>query len=270
MIRWSAVAPVILIAASGCLATKSDVQLLQTEARASRAQSAEGVAAILRADSVRGRQIAQISAALDRINDSVRVLTARLAAFQATTIGELDALGRQLVQAQALLGATTRSLQDQRNALEELRQQSNAPVTAAAPPATPGDTTHRPPPGTPSPASIFKSANEALQNGSFRTARTGFELLLNTYPNDENASTALLHVGDAYKAERNLIAADSVYQLVPDRYPSKNDDASLALYRRARMLVDAHKNEEARVVVTRLLKDYPRTDAAGLAKLLPP
>ena len=83
MMRWSAVAPLVLVAASGCLATKSDVQLLQTEARTSRSQSAEGVAAILRADSVRGRQIAQLSATLDRLSDSVRTLTARFAAFQA-------------------------------------------------------------------------------------------------------------------------------------------------------------------------------------------
>ena len=36
MMRWSAVAPLVLVAASGCLATKSDIQLLQTEARTSR------------------------------------------------------------------------------------------------------------------------------------------------------------------------------------------------------------------------------------------
>ena len=143
MIRWSAVAPIVLVAASGCLATKSDIQLLQSEARTSRSQSAEGVAAILRADSVRGRQIAQLSATLDRLSDSLRTLTARFAAFQATANGEFAAMQTQLVQFQALLGQTTRSVAETREKIAALSEQGAAAATVVAP-ANPGDTTHRP------------------------------------------------------------------------------------------------------------------------------
>jgi len=266
MMRWSAVAPLVLVAASGCLATKSDIQLLQTEARASRSQSAEGVAAILRADSVRGRQIAQLSATLDRLSDSLRTLTARFAAFQATANGEFATMQTQLVQFQALLGQTTRSVQDTRAQIEALREQGTAAVTAAPPPA-PGDTTHRSTSNTPGPATLYTTANEQLKAGSFRTARSGFELLLATYPNYENASAALLKIGDAFKGERNLTAADSVFQLVTDRYP-KSPDAPTALFRRARMASDANKKDEARVLANRLIKEYPRSDEAELAKQL--
>ena len=264
MMRWSAVAPLVLVAASGCLATKSDIQLLQTEARASRAQSAEGVAAILRADSVRGRQIAQLSATLDRLTDSVRTLTARFAAFQATANGEFATMQTQLVQFQALLGQTTRSVQDTRAQIEALREQGTAAVSAAPPPA-PGDTAHRPTSNTPGPATLYTTANEQLKAGSFRTARSGFELLLATYPNYDNASAALLKIGEAWKGDRNLTAADSVYQLVADRYP-KSSDAATALYRRGRMLLDAGKKDEARVLFNRILKDHPRSDEALLVK----
>ena len=266
MMRWSAVAPLVLVAASGCLATKSDIQLLQTEARTSRSQSAEGVAAILRADSVRGRQIAQLTATLDRLSDSVRTLTARFAAFQATANGEFATMQTQLVQFQALLGQTTRSVQDTRAQIEALREQGSAAVTAA-PSSTPGDTTHRPSASTPGPATLYTTANEQLKAGSFRTARSGFELLLATYPTYENASAALLKIGDAYKGERNLTAADSVFQLVTDRYP-KSPDAPTALFRRARMASDANKKDDARVLANRLLKEYPRSDEAELAKQL--
>ena len=265
MIRRSAVAPFVLVAASACLATKSDIQLLQTEARASRSQSSEGVASILRADSLRARQIAQVSANLDRLNDSLRVLTARFASFQATVNGELNAMGQQLVQFQALLGQTTRNVQDTRAQLEALREQG---IAASAPPVVaPSDSTQRPPPGTPGPATLYNTANEQLKNLSYRTARTGFELLLNTYPNYENASAALLHIGDAYSGERNLTAADSVYQLVVERYP-KSADVPLALYRRGRILWNENKKAEARVVFNRLIKDFPRSDEAELAKSL--
>jgi tol-pal system protein YbgF len=266
MMRGSAVAPLLLFAASGCLATKSDIQLLQTEARTSRSQSAEGVAAILRADSVRGRQIAQLSATLNRLTDSVRTLTARFAAFQASANGEFAAMNTQLVQFQALLGQTTRNLQDTRAQIEALREQG---TTAASPPpaVAAGDSTQRPPPGTPGPATLYNSANEQYKAGSFRTARNGFELLLNTYPNSEYASAALLHIGDAYKGDRNPTAADSVYQLVADRYP-KSPDAPTALYRRARILTDANRKDEARVLLNRVIKEYPRSDEAILAKNL--
>jgi tol-pal system protein YbgF len=266
MTRWSAVAPLVLVAASGCLATKSDIQLLQTEARTSRSQSAEGVAAILRADSVRGRQIAQLSATLAQLTDSVRTLTARFAAFQATANGEFATMQTQLVQFQALLGQTTRSVQDTRARIEALTEAGTAATTAGPPPA-PGDTSRRSTSSVPGQATLYNDANEQLKAGSYRTARTGFELLLTTYPNSEYASAAMLHIGDAYRAERNLTGADSVYQLVVERYP-KSTDVPLALYRRGRVLLDANKKDEARVVLNRLIKDYPRSDEASLAKSL--
>jgi tol-pal system protein YbgF len=266
MIRRSAVAPLLLFAASGCLATKSDIQLLQTEARTSRSQSAEGVAAILRADSVRGRQITQLSATLNRLSDSVRTLTSRFAAFQATANGDFAAMNTQLVQFQALLGQTTRNLQDTRAQIEALREQGTAAVSSApSAAAAPGDSTQRPPPGTPGQATLYNSANEQLKAGSFRTARTGFELLLNSYPNSEYASAAMLHIGDAYKGDRNSTAADSVYQLVVERYP-KSPDAPIALFRRAKILTEANRKDEARALLNRIIKEYPRSDEAILAK----
>jgi TolA-binding protein len=267
MIRWSAVAPICLVAASGCLATKSDIQLLQTEARTTRSQGTEGVAAILRADSLRARQIAQLSATLDRLTDSLRVLTVRFNGFQATTNGQVDAIAQQLVQFQALLGQTTRTVQDTRAQLEALREQGTAAASTPLPSATPGDSTQRPP-GTPGAATMYTSANEALRNSSWTTARRGFEALLAAYPNYENASAAMLHIGDAYKGERNLAAADSVYQVVVERYP-KSPDAPTALYKRARILWDdPSKKAEGRVLFDRLIKDYPRSIEADLAKSL--
>jgi tol-pal system protein YbgF len=266
MIRRSAAA-LLLLAAAGCLATKSDIELLQSEARATRSQVAQGDTSILRADTERRAQIARLATAVDRLYDSVRVLNTRLAAFQGTANGELNAMGQQMVQFQALLGQTTKNVQDARAQLEALREQGTAAASPPPPAPLAGDSTQRPPPGTPGPATLFNTANDQLRAGSFHTARTGFELLLTTYPNYENASAALLHVGDAYKGERNLAAADSVYQLVVDRYP-KTADAPTALYRRGRILWDNNKKADARVIFSQLVRDYPRSDEADLAKTL--
>ena len=114
MTRWASALPVVMVAASGCLASKSDIRLLQDELRVSRAQAAVSDTAILRADEARRRQIAALSASIDRMNDSLRYLASRFAAFQANANGEFDAMGRQMVQVQALLGQNTPTVQETR------------------------------------------------------------------------------------------------------------------------------------------------------------
>ena len=158
-------------------------------------------------------------------------------------------------------------MQDTRAQIEALREQGTAAVTAVPPP-TPGDTTHRPAANTPGPATLYTTANEQLKAGSFRTARSGFELLLATVSRTyENASAALLHIGDAHKGERNLTAADSVYQLV-DRPVSEEPRCADGTLPPCRMLSDANKKDEARVLANRVIKEYPRSDEAELARQL--
>lgn len=272
MMRRSIAAPLVLVAATGCLATKSDIALLQADVRTSRTLSAQGDSSILRADAERRAQIDRLLASIERTNDSLRAIATRLAAFQANTNGELNSMNQQLVTFQALLGQTTANVQEQRRQIEALREQGMAAVAAPAgasptAPTTPGDTTHRVPPGTPGPAILYNSANEQLKKGSFTTAKNGFELLVNSYPDYESISAATLKLGDAYKGMGNTAAADSVYQLVVSKYP-KTPDAPTALYRRGRILWDADKKEDARKIFNRLLSDYPRSDEAQLAKSL--
>jgi tol-pal system protein YbgF len=260
------VAPVVLSGTTGCLASKGDIRLIQDELRVTRAQVATGDSAILRADAARQAQFAQLAATLDRVNDSLRVLTSRFALFQANATGEFDAMGKQIVQVQALLGQTTRNMQDARAQLEALREQgTTSPVSTASsvPPVAGADTSQRA--GGPGPATLFTSAIDAFKNGSYRTARSGFEDLVRTYPDYEQTPRAQVYIGDSYKSEGNTAAADSVYQLVAAKYPN-NPVAASGLYKHGLILWDANKREEARIVFNRLIRDYPRSDEAELAK----
>ncbi|MDB4876272.1 MAG: Tetratricopeptide repeat-containing protein [Gemmatimonadetes bacterium] len=264
MRRWTSVAPVLLLASAGCLASKSDIRLIQDELRATRAQVAVGDTSIMRADDARRNQIAQLSASIDRMNDSLRVLSRNFSVFQATVNGELDAMGRQMIQFQALLGQTTRNVQDTRAQLEALREQGISNPASAPPSAAPTDTTRRPPPGTPGPATLFTTAIEQLKNGNYRTARAGFDQLLSSYPDFDRAPLAQLRVGETYKGEGNAAAADSVYQLLANRYP-KSPEAGTALYLHGKTLWEANKKSEARIVLNRVIRDFPGSDAAQLA-----
>jgi TolA-binding protein len=264
MMRWVLALPVVVVAASGCLASKSDIRLLQDELRVSRAQAAVSDTAILRAEEARRRQIAALSASIDRMNDSLRYLASRFATFQANANGEFDAMGRQMVQVQALLGQNTQTVQETRRQLQALREGASS---SPAPMPTSPDTSRGGGAGIPGPATLFESGMSALRQGSYRTARMSFDQLLTSYPTFDQASLAELRVGDSYKSEGNTAAADSVYQLVATKYP-KSPEAPTALYSRGRLLWEANKRGEARIVLNRLIKDYPNADEVDLAKNL--
>jgi TolA-binding protein len=273
MIRFSpslrTLAPVAMFAATGCLATQGSIQTLQDEIRASRSQLAQNDTAILRAEDARRREIASLAASVERLNDSVRVLTARLALFQANATGQFDAMGQQVIKIEAILGQNTRDLQEARAQLQAVREQGGGSVSAPA--ITPNgtmtpDTSQRTAAsGVAGPATMFTSAVEEYRKGSYQTARSGFEDLIKNYPDYDQNARAQVYIGDAFKSQGNTAAADSVYQLVETRYPNSPDVAG-ALWRRGRMLWDANKKGEARIVLNRLITKYPQSDEAALAK----
>jgi tol-pal system protein YbgF len=184
------------------------------------------------------------------------VLSLRLAKLQGDVQNDHYEMNRQLLQIQELSGQSQRRLQELRASLEERNQASAAPV--------PGDTT-RPPAGAPGAAQMFQSSLDQLRRGSASVARSGFEDLLRTYPNSEDAPEAMVYIAETFAAERNQVAADSVYGLVVQRYP-KSPKAATALYKRALSMKAAGQTAAARAGFDRIIKEYPRSDEAALAR----
>ena len=240
-------APLAALVLAGCLASKTDIALLQTELQTMRGESARG-------DSARRVQIDQALGQLTRVNDSVRAVSVRLAKLQADVANEHYQISREVIQLQELSGQSTRRLQELRGALEE-----RAP--AGAQPA-PGDSAR---PAAPGPGQLFQSSLDQLRRGSVGVARSGFEELLRTYPTYEDAPEAMVYIAETYAAERNQVAADSVYGLVVQRYP-RSPKAATALYKRALVLKSAGQNAAARAALERIVREYPRSDEATLAR----
>lgn len=260
MKHWTSLAPVVLVMAGACVASKGDIRLLQDELRATAARSDSAAA---RAEAAHRAEMEEARAAVARATDSIVVLSGRVSAFQARTGAELDEIARNLIQVQAQLGQSVRNLQEMRATWESLRDQPPAAVTPA-----PGDTTTAATAGAgaaPGPATMFVQGRRLLEGGSYRTARMNFEQLLQTYPTFQQAALVQLYIGDAYAGERNPAAADSVYQLVAKQYP-KSAEAPTALYKRALILMDAGKRREARALAQQIVRDYPGSDAASLAQ----
>jgi tol-pal system protein YbgF len=243
-------APFVALALAGCLASKSDVALLQNDLRSMRDASAQ-------ADAAQRAHIDQVLAQITRTNDSVRMLSARLAKLQGDVQNDHYEMGRQILQIQELSGQSQRRLQELRASLEERAAQPAAPVV-------PGDTS-KPAPAGPGPAQLFQNSLEQLRRGSSTVARSGFEELVRTYPNSEDVPEAMVYIGETYARERNQVAADSVYALVIKQYPT-SPKAATALYKRALSMKAAGQTAAAKVAFERIVRDFPRSDEAALAR----
>jgi tol-pal system protein YbgF len=243
--RLSRFAPLASVVLAGCLASKTDIALLQTDLQTFRTEAARG-------DSARRAQIDQVLAQLSRSNDSIRAISARLARLQSDASSNFYEMNRQILALQELSGQSQRRLQELRGAVEERVQAAPAPGDSAAPAA-------------PGPGQLFQSSLDQLRRGSVSTARSGFEELLRTYPTYEDAPEALVYIAETYAAERNQAAADSVYGLVVQRYP-RSPKAATALYKRALVLRSAGQNAAARAALERIVREYPRSDEAALAR----
>ena len=253
-------APVALALATGaCFATRNDVRILQEDVAASRA-------AMLRADSARAKQIAQIAATLAEVTDSVRSANTRIGRFQANTQGDLRSIQEQLLQVQALTGQSQNRLDALR---AEIEQRNNTPV-APVPTPIPGDTSKVPAttaaaPAGPGPATLYKLSVDQLNRGSHSTARTGFQDLITQYPTSDLAPDAQYYIGESFAAEGNTAAADSVFTLVVSNYPRSTRAAS-ALYKHGLFLQKARRDREANQVFQSVIDKYPRSDEAELAR----
>ncbi len=260
MIRFALrLAPVALALATGaCFATRSDVRILQDDLTKFRTSQQA-------ADSARAAQLAQVTATLTQVNDSLRATSARMGRWQANAQGDIRNIQEQLVQIQELTGASQQRLLDLRRDLEE---KSAPPPTPN--PAVPGDTTRAaavaPAAGAaPGPATLYKLAFDQMSRGSHSTARSGFQALLDQYPTSDLAPDAQYYIGETLQAEGNTSGADSVFSLVVSKYPSA-PRAATALYKHGLFLQKAKRDSEARQAFQTVIDKYPRSDEASLAR----
>ena len=244
--------PLVALTVAGCFASKGDVVLLQNQLN-TMSQVASSNAEVQRVQL--DRAVAQIVAQITRNNDSLRVVAARLAKLQGDVQNDHYEMGRQILQLQELSGQGQRRIQELRASLEERNAQAGgAPV--------PVDSAHA---GAPGPAQLFQSSLDQLRRGATGVARNGFVDLLRLYPTTEDAPEAMVYIAETYAAERNQVAADSVYGLVIQRYP-KSPKAATASYKRALSLKAAGQTAAARAAFDRIIKAYPQSDEAALAK----
>lgn len=260
---WPLIAPAVLVAAGGCLASKGDIRLLQDQLLSMQSTQA-------RSDSLRRMQTDSALQLLARAGDSLRALSSRFGSYQAKTAGDLYNVNRQLITVQELLGQTQRRLQEFRATVEERNEAAAAAAATAPQPSTARDTTRAAAPAVsapaagPGPAQLFQIGMDQMRRQSFAAARSAFGDLLTRFPTFDDAPAAQLYIGEAYDFERNRTAADSVYQLVINKYP-QSPRAATALFKYAKSQLDQGHKQQARLALNRLIRDFPNSDEFSLA-----
>jgi len=258
------VAGAVLVALGGC-ASKGDLRRVEEQLLLSRGENQ-------RADSARAAELSQILGLQRRIMDSLNGvgngldgLERQLQGLRGDVSNDLISVQQQLVQIQALTGQSQQRLTELQTQLEARSEQLNTPApipadTAAIAPGASGP----PPAGSPSAEQVYAASLQQLRRGSPATARMGFRELLRLYPTHERVPDATYFLGESFAAESPDSAA-VFYAKVAADFPRSLRAAS-AVYKLG-LLAERKKDvAAARGYFTTVVRDYPRSDEAALAR----
>lgn len=232
-------------------ATKQDFERLQQDIVVTRAGSNA-------TDSVQRAQLIEVSRSVRTLADSINSLSRRVSAMRTASESEMNAMKQDISQLQDLSGQSEQRMRDVRAALEEKRQQDQAPA-----PDNPDAASTTPSTG-PGPLQLLQSGRDQLLRGGNVAARSAFSELISKYPTSEYVSEAMFYTAQAYAAEQNLDAADAQYVALISRFPN-SPRIPTALYKRALRLQTQKKTAEAKKLFQDIIKRFPRSDEAALA-----
>lgn len=251
----------LTLVGTGCMATRNDVRIIQSDIFALRAEQA-------RADSAIARELATLSASLQQaiavLSDSMKDVSERVGRLQADSRQSFYAIEQQLAVLGELAGQGQEQLRrfyaemEFRNRQQAAQGAMTGDTSGGAQPAPAA------PPPTEGPYTLYEIGRTQLQSQSYGTARQAFEQLIAQHPTSDLVPLALLGIADSYAAERRTAEADSTYRLVASRH-SQSTAAPTALYRLGLSLEGQGRRADARAAMQQIVSSYPRAEEADLA-----
>ena len=250
-----AIAAACLAGVAAC-ATPAQVQEVGTQVSVLRADTR-------RADSATAVQLRQILVLQQQLMDSLAATRRSLNEMKGSTANDLLAVQQQLLQLQELTGQSQRRLTDLRSQLEARGETVGG---APSPPVqgTPADSGSPPAPAAASAQQMYDASLAQLRRGSASTGRAGLREMLQAYPQSELVPDALYFVGQSFSSE-NPDSASAYYRKVVKEY-STSSRAPAALYGLGLLAERRGDKAGARDAYNQLLKSYPKSDEAALAR----
>jgi tol-pal system protein YbgF len=233
-------------------------------------------------------QTQQLALTLSQIGDALKALNTRLDATDQAAqkrFADQELLLKKLsddVSAVRERSQDTdtrlRKLADEVEALRTTITSLPSLISGAAPPPTPDQAAvdpnvpaPAPPPasGTStiglSPSRMLDTAKSDYFAGSYATAVSGFESLLKTFPTSEAAAEAQFMLGETHSQQKRYSEAVNAYTAAIQKFP-RSMWVPEAYYKRGKAQESLGTPEAARASYEQLLKTYPDTPSAGLAK----
>jgi tol-pal system protein YbgF len=136
----------------------------------------------------------------------------------------------------------------------------NAPPAPAAPPPAALPSTV----GL-SPSRMLDTAKSDYFAGSYASAITGFDALIRAFPTSEAAAEAQFMLGEAYSQQKRYSDAVNAYTATIQKFP-RSTWVPEAYYKRGKAQESLGQTDAARASYELLMKTYPDTSSAGLAK----
>ena len=112
---------------------------------------------------------------------------------------------------------------------------------------------------------LYDASYQDLTQGKFELARQGFTEFLRRYPESALADNAQYWIGESYYSQREYVRAAAEFAEVADKYPA-GDKVPASMLKRAYALLSLSKRVEAKALLEKLVKQYPNTNEAELAK----
>jgi len=112
---------------------------------------------------------------------------------------------------------------------------------------------------------LYNNAKQTYERKEFSAAREQFRAFLAVYPKGELSDNAQFWIGECYYSEKNFEKAIIAYDDVIKKYP-KGTKVSSALLKQALCWLELGDKTFARSLLTRIIRDYPRSEQAKIAK----
>ena len=184
---------------------------------------------------------------VDNVN-AIRQAQSRVAEGSSSAIQSVSGLGEQLSSTNQRIDRMSEQLAQLRKLVE------NLPKLPTFTQITPGN-----------PDQLFAAAYGDYSRGNYDLAISEFRQYVETYPTSEMADNAQYWIGEAYYAKKQFNEAIAEFDKVALLFP-KGDKVAGARFKKAMALLDLGQTDAGRVELQAIIKLYPRSNEAVLAR----
>jgi len=184
---------------------------------------------------------------VDNVN-AIRQAQSRIAEGSSSAIQSVSGLSEQLSSTNQRIDRLSEQLAQVRKLVE------NLPKLPTFTQITPGN-----------PDQLFAAAYGDYSRGHYDLAISEFRQYVETYPSSEMADNAQYWVGECYYSKKLLNEAVAEFDKVTLLFP-KGDKVPAARFRKGVTLMEMGQQEAGRAELTALIRLFPRSNEAVLAK----